>query len=309
MCLMNPGDQAGGCRVLENLGLRSGFNSIFDVQLAGDALYVAEWYYPDGSLIGEGRISKLTLATLAISEVTTLGDGEPHTLAIDGSTIYFSDLDSATGTYALRSVPLSGGDSALLADGFGEIRQLQVVNGLLYFLHEPVGGFGHSVLSSLPVAGGNATDSAFYSVGAYAIAGNQLFVSGERVASELGIYAGSLPFPGDASSARQLDPSTAQWLGLDGSNVYFFAYNAYKRVPQAGPPSVTVQATPFSLLSQVFSAGSDVLASDGSTLYSLPIVGGTLKPLGNVPGNIVTALADATHVYVADSARIWQLAR
>jgi len=187
-----------------------------------------------------------------VTPVWTLGSFDPPSMAIQGTTLYWSD--DRRGVVMSRP---AGGTATTLASGVFAETLIGFAAGQIY-LENPTGLGTISVLS-LPLGGGTVTrlfaPSSTTLQGSLAISGTTLY--GEEAKGDIT----ALPLDGGPSKILAVDPGVDN-LVADADNLYGVWGGSLKCVPLRGGPEVTLASAP-----EAPEMTLAVIAVDATSLY------------------------------------------
>jgi hypothetical protein len=188
-------------------------------------------------------------------------------LALDATSVYWSD--GAGGT--ISSVPIGGGQTAILANGLNQPGSLAVSGTDVYFL-----AVGSNAVLSVPVQGGSTTTLAFGQGALAALAldsGSAYYTTARTTTGRVS----TVPLAGGAVTRLATNQRAPGSIAVDGENVYFIDRGncTIHRVPVGGGAIVDL------VTASMYGGGCNlpdaVLAVDAGSLYWATTTGAIMK--------------------------------
>lgn len=211
---------------VEVVGTLSQAGMALDFALDSTDVYFAQWDGNDGGPLVRVQKDGGVPTTLA-SAFYGMG------IAIDNTTVYWTEIPGTQDPGTIRSVPKDGGSPSLLATSYPDDPVfVRVDSAYLYYTRWDVSGG----VSRIPTQGGSATVLASVP---YA---NDIAVDASDVYfTSQGSSAGVWRVPKQGGTLTQLvQDSQAEDLWLDGLWVYYTDFNNVRKVPKAGGAYVDV---------------------------------------------------------------------
>ncbi len=229
---------------------------------------------------GANYIGSVLKVPIGGGSVTTLASGQyyPAGLAVDPTSVYWTSGDPATpdgGTVV--SVPIDGGSPTTLTSGQGYVGSVFLEETNLYWTSEPA-MFAEDYVQTMPISGGSVTSlSALQSGGVAGVDSTNLYLTEPNVADpQAGGMLSKMPIAGGTATVLASGVQfTLAGLAVDPTNVYWASGNA--------------------------------AVTDGGTVWSVSIGGGSVCPLATGQNYVSAIAVDATSVYFAAGSALLKL--